>query len=343
MKPFIHVLALVAAAAACADAEPSATPAAMESNVAGETMIVERTLLSSVVPVSGTVAARQEAVLSTRVMAQITAIEVEVGDAVHEGQVLLRLCTDDLLANRQRAEATQFVAVAARDEAARHFARMDTLLAQDAVALVQRDQARLALVRAESEVALAEAAVREVEAAAQYSLLAAPFDGTIVSRMARVGDLAAPGVPLLALASQGPREVVLGVPVEAARQLRTGSEVTVEGGEVGRAIARVRAVSQGADPRSHTIEVRAELPASWPTGVSVTAFVPTGTHAGVTIPEGAVVRRGQLTGVRVIGAEGPSLRWIRLGRRIETIDAHGQPYVVVEVLSGLEAGERIAR
>jgi len=342
MRPLIPVLALVTAAAACSDAEPSAAPASREVDLAGETMVVERTVLGSVVPVDGTVVARQEAVLATRVMAQITALEVEVGDAVRAGQVLVRLGTDDLSAGRRRSEATRLVAVAARDEAARHAARMDTLFAQDAVALVQRDQARLALVRAESELALAEAAVLEVEAAAKYSELAAPFDGTVVSRSARVGDLAAPGVPLLALASHGPREVVLGVPVEVARELRSGSEVTVEAAGVGRAIARVRAVSRGADPRSRTIEVRAELPSTWPTGVSVTALVPAGTHEAITVPEGAVVRRGQLTGVRVIGAEGPSLRWVRLGRRVETTDAHGRPHVAVEVLSGLEAGERIA-
>jgi RND family efflux transporter MFP subunit len=341
MKRWISLWAVVTAAAACGNGEPSADAATVESRPVGETMVVEPAVLRSVVPVDGTVTARDEAVLSTRAMAQITAIEVEVGDRVRAGQVLVRLGTDDVSASRQRAEAALLVANAARDEAARHAVRMDTLLAQDAVALVQRDQARLALVQAESQVALAEASVQEVEAAARYSMLAAPFDGVVVSRTARVGDLAAPGQPLLALAAHGPREVVLGVPVDAALELEPGSEIAVDGGGVGRSVARVRAVSRGADPRSRTIEVRAELPSSWPSGVSVTALVPSGVHEGVAIPESAVVRRGQLTGVRVVGDEGVSLRWIRLGRRIETTNAQGQVEVTVEVLSGLAAGERI--
>ena len=102
------------------------------------------------------------------------------------------------------------------------------------------------------------------------------------------------------------------------------------------------AIATGADPRSRTIEVRADLPATWPTGVSVTALVPAGTREGIAIPESAVVRRGQLTGVRVVGEQGVSLRWIRLGRRIQTIGAHGEVEIRVEVLSGLDAGERIA-
>jgi RND family efflux transporter MFP subunit len=338
LMPFL----LFVTAAACADADPSPARSAVETTLPAVTLVVEPTVIRTVVPVDGTVAARREAVLSTRVMARIASIEVEVGDHVREGQVLVRLGADDLSVSRQRAEATLLVARAARDEAARQAARMDTLLAQDAVALVQRDQARLALVQTESQVALAEAAVQEVDAAAGYSMLAAPFDGAVVSRTARAGELASPGQPLLALAATGDRELVLGVPVEAARMLVPGSEMVVHGAAVGRAVARVRAVAGGADPRSRTVEVRAELPATWPTGVSVTALVPAGSHEAITIPKSAVVRRGQLTGVHVVGEDGVSLRWIRLGREIETTGPHGEAQTSVEVLSGLAAGERIS-
>jgi multidrug efflux pump subunit AcrA (membrane-fusion protein) len=45
-----------------------------------------------------------------------------------------------------------------------------------------------------------------------------------------------------------------------------------------------------------------------------------------------VIRRGQLTGVNVIAGDRAVLRWVRLGRTVGD---------QVEVLSGLEAGERI--
>jgi hypothetical protein len=85
---------------------------------------------------------------------------------------------------------------------------------------------------------------------------------------------------------------------------------------------------------SKTVDVRVILPADWPTGVSVTALVPAGVTRAITIPTGAVVRRGQLTGVRVVTADGVSLRWIRLGRTV----GEGER---VEVLSGLNAGDQI--
>jgi multidrug efflux pump subunit AcrA (membrane-fusion protein) len=54
---------------------------------------------------------------------------------------------------------------------------------------------------------------------------------------------------------------------------------------------------------------------------------------GIAIPTHAVVRRGQLTGVRIVSGDLTTLRWVRLGRTVGDR---------IEVLSGLEAGERIA-
>jgi multidrug efflux pump subunit AcrA (membrane-fusion protein) len=98
--------------------------------------------------------------------------------------------------------------------------------------------------------------------------------------------------------------------------------------------APIRAISGGADPMTRTVEVRAELPADWPTGVSATGLVPAGTFDGVAIPSSAVIRRGQLTGVKVLTEDGVAVRWIRLGRTLDNDQR-------VQVLSGLEPGDRI--
>jgi len=335
----VVLLVLATTVAACGDAEPSRAPAA--TTPVGETLLVETESLTALLPVHGTVRARQQAVVSTRLMARITSVEVEVGDRVAAGQVLLRLGTDDIAVSRARAEASLRVAEAARDEAARHVTRMDTLYAQDAVPMVQRDQARLGLVQAESQVTLAEATLQEVGAAVGYAALRAPFGGTVVSRTAGVGDLATPGSPLVGLAGDGPREVVLGVPPAMAATLTEGQEIAVQSDAAGEASATVRAVASGADPRTRTVEVRADLPATWPTGIAVTAMVPAGVREGIAIPESAVVRRGQLTGVRVVTETGATLRWIRLGRRIQPFGEEGATEARVEVLSGLESGDRI--
>jgi len=321
------------ALAACgADVEHEAQAAAAPE--VGATHTVASAAVEATVPVDGTVQARQRAEISTRMMARVSEVGVELGAEVRQGQPLVRLGLEDVEANRAKAEAAVAAARAARDEAERHAARMDTLLAADAVARVQRDQARLGLAQAESQVAIAEATLAEVETAASYARLSAPFDGVIVARSVDPGDMAAPGMPLLVVESAGAREAALSVPPEHASTLAAGSELRVATPDGRTTTGRVRAVAGGADPMTRTVEVRVGVPADWPSGSSVTAFLPTGARERVTIPADYVVRRGQLTGVRVVTDAGTVLRWVRLGRAMD--DA-------VEVLSGLEAGEVIAR
>jgi RND family efflux transporter MFP subunit len=330
MKPIRWFGSIAAALAACGGEQPPAPPAATPSASGYE---VHAETLAVTIPVEGSVTARQRADISTRMMARVSDVPADLGSRVCAGETLIRLGIEDVAANRAKAEAAVQVARAARDEAARQAARMDTLYAQDAVALVQRDGARLGLTAAESQLAMAEATLREVESAAGYARIVAPFDGVVVARSVDPGDLAAPGQPLLVLESAGARDAVIAVPADVAAGLGVGGLVTVEAPDGRTTEGRIRVMAGGADPMTRTVEARVAVPADWPTGVSVTALVPAGTRLAVAIPASAVVRRGQLTGVNVLTTGGPTLRWVRLGRAV------GQR---VEVLSGLEPGERIA-
>jgi len=307
---------------------PEAPPAADPS-----TFTVTADTSLATVAVEGTVEARHRAEISTRLMARVTDVPVEIGTRVRTGQTLIRLGVDDIAVNRAKAEAAVTVARAARDEALRQASRMDTLYAQDVVAQVQRDQARLGITQAESQLAMAEASLREVGTAAEYARIPAPFDGIVVRRTVDPGDLAAPGQPLLTIESGGARDVVVAVPPETAAGLAEGASVAVATRDGREAATTVRAIAGGADPDTRTVEVRLAAPSDWPTGVSATAFIPTGMRLAVTVPVTAIVRRGQLTGVRVVNGDVVTLRWVRLGRTV------GER---VEVLSGLEAGELVA-
>ena len=333
-------LSLMALGAAACGHESSEQAAHVEASA--NTITISAEQLTDVLPVEGTVHAERHAALSTRMMARVISIPVEVGDQVRDGQTLIRLGTDDIAANRAKADAAVRLASAARDEAARQAARMDTLHAMDVVPLVQRDGARLALTQAESQLAMANATLAEVEAASRYATIRAPFAGAIVARNINQGDLATPGMPLMAIEATGPREAIISVPADIAEFVEVGSLITVNAGSGLTAAAEVKAVASGADPMTRTVQVRASLPADWPTGVAITALVPAGTRIGVAIPERSVVRRGQLTGVRVVTDDGELIRWVRLGRTVtpaRTGDDTIEPRV--EVLSGLEPGERI--
>jgi len=325
----VGVLALATAACGTSHEEAPAQATTDRATIEARTQTV-----SSLVPVEGTVAARYRAEVSTRLMARVTSVPIDVGSVVRRGETLIRLGTEDVAVNRAKADAAVRAAEAARAEAARHAARMDTLLAADAVAQVQRDQAYLGLTQAESQLALAQATAAEVRTAEGYSTIMAPFAGTVVSRYVDPGDMANPGMPLMVIESGGAREAVLAVPTDLAVGLGAGDSLEVAGHDGRSTIAAIRTVAGGADPRSRTVEVRALLPADWPTGLSLTGYIPAGTREAVVIPDSVIVRRGQLTGVRVVTDGRVTLRWVRLGRAV--------PGGMVEVLSGLADGERVA-
>jgi RND family efflux transporter MFP subunit len=333
MKTLSMLTAAAVTVAAAACGASTAEQPAPEATTPAPTITVGADTLATTVAAEGTVRARHRAEISTRMMARVAEVPAEIGTRVRAGQTLIRLGVEDVAADRAKAEAGVTVARAARDEAARMAARMDTLHAEDVVSRVQRDQARLGLTQAESQLAMAEATLREVETAAGYARIAAPFAGVVTARSVDPGDLAAPGMPLLAVESAGPREVVISVAPELAAALRPGTTVDVVARDGRRAGGTIQAVAGGADPTTRTVEVKIAVPADWITGMSATALVPSGTRVGVTIPADAVIRRGQLTGVRVVTGDAVTLRWIRLGRTVGDR---------VEVLSGLEAGERIA-
>lgn len=301
--------------------------------------------LPVIMPLDGTVRAVRRSTIATRVMARVSAINIEVGSRVDAGATLIELGIADVAAKRAKAEAALAAARAARVEAAREAARADTLYAQDAIPRVQRDRARLRLTQAESNVSIALATLEEVETAQQYAAIKAPFAGSIVSRYVDAGDMAVPGVPLLVIDADGPREAVIAVPADIARHIARRTLVNVYSADGLKIAGAVRAVASGADPASRTVEVRISLPDSWPTGIAVTALVPAGTEPAVAIPVSAVIRRGQLTGVRVMTDAGAVLRWVRLGRTVSPADpvnsVNGDPEPRVVVLTGLRPGERI--
>jgi len=97
-------------------------------------------------------------------------------------------------------------------------------------------------------------------------------------------------------------------------------------------------VVPSADPRTHTMRIRLQLPEDvrgvYP-GVYARAHFVTGRALRLMLPRAAVVHRSEVTGVYVVDDKGvPRLRQVRLG------EAADENYV--EVLAGVRPGERVA-
>lgn len=89
------------------------------------------------------------------------------------------------------------------------------------------------------------------------------------------------------------------------------------------------------DPQTHTFTVKVDLPPTpgLKTGMFGRLQLDKGTGQTMLVPESAVVARGELTSVFVVGPDQIGrLRWIKTGRRFDQ---------QVEILSGVNVGERV--
>lgn len=330
MLPALMVLA--GGMAACGG-EPEHAEETVESAVAeGEAWTVRDTMVAATFDASGVARPMADATLSTKLMGQVVEVSVREGDVVAEGQPLIRIDATDLAAKRAQVEASIREAEAVVRDAETQAGRMRTLYEQDAAPKVQLDAAETGLERARARLATARAAAAEVDATAAYAVVRAPFDGVVTSRFVDPGDFAAPGAPMVTVLDAGTLRIAATAAPDVVAGLTRGD--TLQAWIEGRPVpAVVEGVVPSAAGNLYTVNALVEnqgrrfLP-----GSAATLELPQGSRTAVLIPAEAVIRRGDLAGVRVQTPEGATLRWIRLGQPVD-----GR----VEVLAGLGPGDVI--
>jgi RND family efflux transporter MFP subunit len=323
--------------------------------------------IASAFEAGGIVRARATAQIASRVLAPIAAVHVRPGDHVRRGAPLVTLDARDIQANEGRAEAASLSAVeearaADADLRAAESAvvlarashdRMAALHAKRSATPQELDQATAGLQAAEAQRASAQARLAASEAArtaarasaevaaitATYSVLSAPFDGVVAERHADPGSMATPGSPLLVV--EDPTIYRLEVQLDESRAAlaQVGQTVSVRldntaatgGGWVDARIAEIGRV----DPASHSFLTKIDLPPSGKlrSGLFGRARLLGARREGLTAPASALIRRGQLTFVYLVDADGRA--------RLRPISPGSASDDRVEVLAGLRDGDVI--
>lgn len=316
----------------------------------------------------GTVRSAVTAEVAARTMGTVARVLVAEGQRVRRGQPLVELDAEELQAREAAARSAVAAAAAAEEQAARGVAaaeaqadvaaktyeRFELLRQRNSVSAQEFDEvtarrhaaeAALAAARAQQQQAAAgHARAREEARAAAtlagYARVVAPFDGLVVRRHVDAGAMAAPGMPLVTVEQTARYRLETTVDAAAAAALRAGMTARVALDAVpGRTFeGRLAEIEAGADPGTHTVRVKVDLPAAAAGGGEIRsglfgrAWLARGERQALLVPQTAVVERGQLRAVFVVDREGVArLRLVTLGRA-----AAGR----VEVLSGLGEGER---
>lgn len=315
------------------------------------------------IPAVGTVQAANISILRAQIGGTVRQMLVKAGDRVHKGEVLA------LIDNR--TQAAQFAAARAQAGAAADslheadqrlqaaqanfefaqaiFKRYQTLLAENSISPQEFDGARAHYAAARADVRALEA--RRAQAAAggrqarsqvsltaaelSYSQILSPMNGVVTAKSVDAGTVVMPGTPLVTVENSSRYQLLASVPERLGGSVTLGQRLAVLLPN-GQFEGRVTEIDPAADPSTRTFNIKIDLPENCKcrSGQYGKASVPEGAAESLLVPENAVVDEGELQGLFVIDKENIArFRLIKTGR-----SAGSQ----VEVLSGLDPGERVA-
>ena len=348
--PSLFFIAALAALAGCsASRNLAAVPAETVSGL--HTIQLREAAVPDLLQATGTVRSWRTAPLAAQVMATVVAVNVREGDQIRRGQLLIATDGSQLLASTNRSQAAQQASeheIAAAqsdlDLARANFKRLQYLYDKDIISAREYDQAkaqlqsstaRLDLARANHEQATA--TLSQDKILLSYTRILAPFDGVVTGRHVDPGALATPGMPLLTVEQLGHYRLEATVDESDLKYVRLGESVPVTLDAVGGGAldGKVVQIVPAADPNSRSFTVKLDLPANsgLHSGMFGRASFSRGRKQALTVPRSAVVERGQLQSVYVIGEKSvATFRYVTLG---------SQTQENVEVLSGLMPQETV--
>ena len=283
---------------------------------------VQAETLPSRIEVVGTTASEEKINLSARIPAYVSEVFASAGDRVKKGQVLVTLDDREI---RQQLTAAE----AQLNQAKAEYERAKQLFEKEATT-------QQALTAAESMFNAAQAQVEQVKVMLTYAQVTSPIDGIVTERRIEAGDLANPGMLLLAVYDPLRMRLEAPVPVRLIDRLALEQPVEVSlerpartlTGHVAEIVSEVDASSRTQLVKVHLDGVAGDvLP-----GTFGRLWVNAEPREVLLVPAAAVRQIGQLSFVQVV-QDGRAVR-----RLVKTGPARDDR---IEILSGLQSGEVI--
>jgi RND family efflux transporter MFP subunit len=280
----------------------------------------------------------RQATVAAQLSGTVTQILVDAGDRVKKGQVLARIDTRETDSQVAAGRAGVAQADALLAQARQNLDRTKSLLEKNFVSQSALDKAESDYNAAKAAADVARAGQAHADTARSYAELRSPIDGVVTRRLMEPGEVAAPGRGVVAVHDPSALRAVGNLPQYVMPKVATVTRARVELPQLNRTVDATKVtVLPASDARLLSTQIRADLSASDSAAVAPGAaakiFVPVGRTRKLVVPAGALIRRGELTAVNVVAADGkPQLRQVRIGPMAEG---------GVEVLAGLSEGDRV--
>ena len=319
MKAFTFALALTIAALSFAACESTHEPDPRTS--------IQFVQVATVQPAgpserafTGMVTARVQSNLGFRVPGKVVERLLDTGEFVHLGQPLMRIDRTDLALAIAAQTAAVASAKALAVQTGADEARGRALFLAGVIAAQSYDRFKEAADTARAQLAEAKARAQVARDEGGYSVLEADADGVVVETLAEPGQVVAAGQTVVRLAHSGPREATVNLPETVHPALGSMAQTSLYNGSEARSPARLRQLSDAADPQTRTFEARYVLEgdaANAPLGATVTIRIPSSHPAIMTeVPIGAIYDSGNGPAVWILDRKtsSVSIRPVRIRR-----------------------------
>ena len=265
-----------------------AIAAVKTTRISHGTFSIKKTLLGHIV-------AKQQITLAARITSHILSVSIREGSIVKKGEILAQL---DDRREKDRVAATRAELAAAKTQSATQqaiFTRDQKLFAAQAISRETIDKSLAGRDAAQSQVTALQKAMDTAITDLSYTVICAPADGIITSRLVNPGDLATPGKPLLGLEEQQAGYYIqLNIPQADFTRLTRGDPVKISPDSFTNATAITARISRIHPAISlgtlATLEIDIpKRPFNLPTGGTVRVSLVEGVATGWHIPGRAVL------------------------------------------------------
>lgn len=288
-----------------------------------EGFVVKPSVIDQTITISGTIKPMEETVLMPEVAGRVVMINLQEGQYVRQGAVLIKLFDDDLQAQLHKAQA-------ALDLAEQTRVRQGELMKVAGISQLDYDQSVLQVHSIKADIEVLKVQIRKTE-------VDAPFDGVIGLRNISLGAEVTPSTSLATIRAVKQLKLDFSVPEKYSTQVRPGSKVqfTTQGID-DKFDATVLATEEGIDPSTRNLKVRALV------NMNTTSLIP-GTFANVElrlnenknalmVPTQAIIPRER--DKQIILSKSGKAKFITVKTRIRQAS-------LIEVISGIEPGDTV--
>jgi RND family efflux transporter MFP subunit len=364
-KPFIVAAVLIAALVIAFFLGWKVLAPAVEVEAASVSQVYPSQSFS-LLNASGYVVAQRKAAVASKITGRLVSISVEEGSSIRKGEVIARIESEDAAAARERAAAELRVSKANFDQAKAELAdaltnyrRNKELVDKGFISRLEYDASETRYKKAEAAVASAEASIKassaalqEADVALEYTLIRAPFDAVVLTKNADIGDIITPigaaanvQSAVVTIADMGSLQVEVDVSESNIGQVKLNQpcEIQLDALPDMRFRGEVHMIVPTADRTKATVLVKVRFidkdQGILPEMSAKVAFLER------QVTEEELKPRTAVSPESVITRDGKTVVFlIKDGLAVETPITTGEKIGdMVEVLSGVKAGDRIIR